>query len=145
MLRERLKAAAAALGDFQTRVKVGALSLLVLTALLNNLSNFAAVVRHPPQPNMEDEVARHERRLEELRGILPRRGVVGYVTDATDPNEETKRYYMTQYALAPLVVVRGAGHGLVVGDFKNPSPEVEGLAVRRDFGGGLLLLGGEGR
>lgn len=62
----------------------------------------------------EDPVAAWEVRFEPLRKRLPFvRGVVGYISDASVPgavydraNDEGE-YTLTQYALAPIVIVRG--------------------------------------
>lgn len=62
----------------------------------------------------EDPVADWEVRFEPLRGKLPFvRGVVGYISDAGVPgaaydraNEEGE-YILTQYALAPIIIVWG--------------------------------------
>ena len=133
--------------DYQTRVKAGALALLALTALLTNLAYLRDNVRTVPQTAGRDEVAEYERRFAELKEALPRRGVVGYVSDEADASEEAKKYYLTQYALAPLVVVRGADRPLVVGNFAaggTPAPAA-GLALVKDYGDGVVLFGREAR
>jgi hypothetical protein len=94
------------------------------------------------QMGESDTVSRYERRYTELRTLLPRRGVVGYLSDRMDAREQ---YYLTQYALVPVVVDRSPDHPTVVGNFFEPGlgPSLarqHGLIVVRDFGKGLLLL-----
>jgi hypothetical protein len=87
-------------------------------------------------------VGGYERRYAGIRPLLPRRGVVGYLSDRMDAGEQ---YFLTQYALVPLVVSRSPGHAVVVGNFFDPGTgptlaREHGLVVVRDFGEGLLLL-----
>jgi hypothetical protein len=63
----------------------------------------------------DDPVADWERRFAPVRARLPFvRGIVGYISDsdvpgaAFDPANEEGEYILTQYALAPIIIVRGA-------------------------------------
>jgi hypothetical protein len=93
-----------------------------------------------------DAVTQTEQRLRPASAALPRHGVVGYLSDEdsyTTPG--MRRYYLTQYALAPLVVSRSARKEFVLGNFKEPSMAGElarenGLSLERDFGGGLMVF-----
>ena len=128
---------------FETRVKIAVLALLVLSAMSENVRQLAGMLRLGVEPSL-DEVSRHEKRLEPLKMALPQRGVVGYVTDAATSSEIAKRRSITSYALAPLIVVRGAGHPLVVGDFTDAAAARRhfGAAppLREDFGDGVVLF-----
>lgn len=102
----------------------------------------AAAPRVPYPPGTVDE------RFAALKGALPKdSGTVGYVGDMNiDANPSA--YYLTQYALAPLVVVNGAHHRFVVGNFVRPevAPRIaaaNGLTAVRDFGNGIFLFRGE--
>jgi hypothetical protein len=86
-----------------------------------------------------------EGRLRELGQALPAEGHVGYISDETLPNAGyigTKRYYLTQYAVAPIVVEIGTSRDMIIGNFKNFDPyQVPGnLVVVRSFGNGLILF-----
>jgi hypothetical protein len=81
-------------------------------------------------------VAANERRFDAIRRLLPQRGIVGYLSDRMDAAEQ---YFLTQYALAPLVVSRSPEHTVVVENFfdprrgptLDPSPEAQsGPGVR---------------
>jgi len=82
--------------------------------------------------------------LRELRQLLPPDCRVGYISDEAPwtSNAATKRYYLTQYALAPLVVELGPAQEWVVGAFRtfDPGSVPPDLTVVRDFGGGLVLF-----
>src|SRR5262249_39054272 len=55
-------------------------------------------------------------RFEKLKADLPARGVVGYFEDETEKVPFSK-YSMTQYALAPVLVVPNAEPSFVIGNF----------------------------
>jgi hypothetical protein len=62
----------------------------------------------------DDPVADWEKRFAPVRQRLPfARGVIGYISDsdvpgaAYDPANDEGEYVLTQYALAPIVIVRG--------------------------------------
>lgn len=75
---------------------------------------------------------------------MPERGVVGYIGAPGSP--ALAEYYLTQYALAPLVVDHSPNHPLVVGNFRAGTPLSEppdSLQLVRDFGDGVLLFSGK--
>jgi len=74
---------------------------------------------------------------------LPASGVVGYIGESGDSS--TPNYYLTQYALAPIVVDRSTHHPIVIGNLplSPPSDLPPSLRLVEDFGGGVLLLAGE--
>ncbi len=86
-----------------------------------------------------------EGRLRDLAQALPAEGHVGYISDETLPNwgyVGTKRYYLTQYAVAPTVVEMGITRDLIIGNFKNFDPNrIPGnLVVVHRFENGLILF-----
>jgi hypothetical protein len=79
----------------------------------------------------EDPVARWEQRFPPLKQQLPFvRGVVGYISDSDvpgavfDPANDEGEYILTQYALAPIIIVRGTDQEWNVA---NLSPEAYAL------------------
>jgi hypothetical protein len=121
-----------------------------LTLMLCLLSSLRAVVE-APRPSqlraMSRAIAqRSDLRFAELRRALPERGVVGYVGEGGE--SEVADYYLTQYALVPIVVERSLDHPLVIGNFPfsrvASSPATpKGFVLVRDFGNGVLLLAKE--
>ena len=125
---------------YATRVKLGVLLLMVLTALLNNLF-FVRLTRTPSSPFGQDYVSPADERFAQLKNDLPARGVVGYTSDETDVNERTKKYYLAQYALAPLIVVNNSSQPLVIGDFNKEESAVSGnLVLHKRFENGVVLF-----
>lgn len=131
--------------DYFSRVRLGALLLLVGTALLTNLANWGGALWSGRPGAARDGVALADKRCQALKGDLPGRGIVGYVDDGQDDLDSTKEYYLTQYALAPVVVARNAERDLVVGNFRRADSGARkaasaGLEVVRDYRNGLFLL-----
>jgi hypothetical protein len=84
----------------QSRTTIGIVLLLVLGLAggfrcLTDTSVFDHDYRH------RAALVRRAERLDSLRSQLPERGVIGYRSTTGDTGE----YYMTQYILAPLIVV----------------------------------------
>jgi glycosyltransferase involved in cell wall biosynthesis len=123
---------------------LGLISLLVITFF--NVIDLRQKIG-PLQPSADDTVS-YDQRLQELRRLLPRTGQVGYLTDG-DPLDgirnpgPNKVYYMTQYALVPLVVRPGTEGQIIIGNFMDPQSaaiQTTGLKLVKDLGGGLMLL-----
>jgi hypothetical protein len=111
--------------------------ILVLAAL--NLAAFRKQVVSTPS---ETRWAMEARR-QQLRSWLPAQGRVGYLNDeiSLKTGSAIELYYLTQYAIAPLVLELGATQEWVIGDIPSfdgqPPP---GLEVAHEFGGGLVLF-----
>ena len=114
--------------------------ILVVACLLSS----GRMLVHSPRTG--EEAAENERRsgarFVALREALPRRGVIGYIGQ---PGDSVGHYYLTQYALAPLVVDFSPNHPMVVGNFPTTPPQTlpPNLKLLRDFGNGVLLLANE--
>jgi hypothetical protein len=102
-----------------------------------------------PQRLKAQRVNAYENRFDALRKILPPRGVVGYFSNCTDyDGNYTARWYVAQYALAPVIVAHSSGHQLVVGNFCTVPPDFaaitgSGLNLIKDFGNGVMLFSKE--
>ena len=87
----------------------------------------------------------YESRLTPVREMLPKEGVVGFVTGkALEPSETVLYFYLTQYSLAPLIVAKGKDHAFVVaylkdGQAPDAEPGLQGLDLVKDFGHGIRL------
>ena len=111
------------------------------------LSAVQMVVKTPTPGSLKespDTVAqRSDLRFAALRVALPKRGVVGYAGESGADAVVLADYYLTQYALAPLVVDRSPNHPVVVGNFPSgppARPPQENLRLVKDFGNGVLLF-----
>jgi len=133
------------------RGAVGAIAIAILSLIVNvrQESRERAVSRSRGGISGQDDITLYTLRFEGLRRRLPASGIVGYLSYDGQGGQDTAMYYLTQYALVPVVVERSANHSLVVGNFPGPVPKAEqflplGLTLQGDFGNGVLLFGREG-
>jgi hypothetical protein len=136
--------------DRRTRARI-ALPLFVLLSVASGVEVAARLAL----PNLRaaggvDPVTRYDLRFQSLRDELPPRGVIGYVSDKQTAGHFTslegmKEYFMTQYSLAPVIVVVGPEADLVVGNFPGaPPPSLPAGLEGRSFtawGDGVFLFG----
>ncbi len=128
-------------GDLPRNLHI-ALVIFIFCCLLST----ARILREAPKPwrRQPDDIAqRSDQRFSAVKQILPSRGVIGYVGE---PGESSlPDYYLTQYALAPLVIDRSIQHEVVVGNFPSLQipPSIAGLREIQDFGNGVVLLANE--
>lgn len=96
-----------------------------------------------------DRMTLYEARFSEIRKHLPSHGIVGYVSDPKENNEDRLAWAFTQYALAPLLVIdrsvnpKALEYPVVVGNFHRAIPggdRMRDLSFVRDFGNGVFLL-----
>ena len=134
------------MAGYPVRVRIGVLSV-ILFALLSSGITLRRALDPPPWAVAQDEISRYEARFWLLRSALPPKGVVGYLSDPWPPpfdGDWLKGFFLTQYALAPLVVVDSISPALVIGNFRSVGPERNAadptLVLVRDFGDGILLL-----
>jgi hypothetical protein len=131
-------------------VRLG-LALILLFAAMSGARWLRITASAVTGGGRNDEVALHEARLQALRPLLPPGTTVGYLADPVPgdlPGDEARdhfrRYVLTQYALAPVLVQRSAEADLVVGNFVSPPPptltEELGLVLGLDLGEGILLF-----
>ena len=138
--------------DYVRRAKI-ALALLILLVFVSDA--YFALTTHifshiTTIPS--DEVSLYERRLETLKQILPQRAFLGYVGDTYVGDTDdlrvelfNKRWFLTRYILAPLIIIRRADLPIVIGDFHDTHsyaviPKSNGLVLMRDLGNGVQLF-----
>ena len=124
-----------------TRLRI-ALAVVIVAALLPAATVIVQVTGNPKLllPR-DDPMSAFERHVAPLREVLRTETVVGYLPPSSQGVDRVAHLYSLRYALSPLKVLKRADLPLViadgVGDARRLPPE---LRVRRDFGGGLLLL-----
>ena len=127
-------------------ILIAGLALFSSTILLGALLMFYPVFKG------NDEIALFEKRFSELKSILPPQSIIGY---ASDENSEAckvdtlKTFYLTQYVLAPVIVVKSKQE-LLIGNSCQETTDIEksknaDLVVIKDFGNGLKLFRSLGR
>jgi hypothetical protein len=132
----------------------GTLGIVMLVAV----GNVVHLAQKTPPPPVEssagpsDPVMRQERRLAGLRGSVEARGLrgtVGYLGDfppgrGADDARGVEDYFLTQFALAPLVLDGDAErHEWIVANLRSAASSARvpaGWKIEEDFGGGVLLL-----
>ena len=127
-------------GAYSWRAKAGiGFVLLMAIQAIGTLAGYRSVLQRQPIVIID------EQRFAALRTVLPPRGIVGYLSDTGGNQDSLRRYYLTQYSLAPVVVAPDANRELVIANFSSPSTiarlaDEHGLSVERDFGNGVALL-----
>jgi hypothetical protein len=100
-----------------------------------------------------DEMMEWSERLERIIPRLPTQGPIGYLSErdihglAFSPTDQQEEFTMTQFTLAPRILVIGSGYDHVVGNFAGLTPEElqthvssMNLIVRAAYPGGIFLL-----
>jgi hypothetical protein len=129
--------------NYSFRVKAG-LILLVLLSLISNVSLLKQTVKLPLKSPGNDEIILFEKRFEQLKMILPKEAVCGYISDK-EGLEAIRSYYLTQYTLSPAIIVDNTNYRFIIGDFRDLTTgtiisEEHNLIIMRDFGNGVILL-----
>jgi hypothetical protein len=119
-----------------------ALACLLVLAVLSAALELWRAAHSYARSDGGQRFASRQTRFRELRRLLPPHGVVAYLSDKPDA---TASYFLAQYALAPLVLERGATRPVVVGNFFEPAAAGAlaarlGLALQRDLGEGVMLF-----
>lgn len=133
------------------KVKIGMLLLILLPALVTNLLMFGVEIKKYRKSLIKNEVTMHEDRFVILKKILPPQSVVGYITDQQTGNSvkeyyAVKEYYLTQYALSPIIIVNEKSRHLVIGNFHEPINNVlkdTNLILFKEFDNGVMLFKNE--
>jgi hypothetical protein len=108
---------------FAVSVRVGAGILLVsLMSFLSTAKWLKEIVNFDPRAVGTNKITQYLKRFDSLKKVLPDRGVIGYICDASVPSDSGKvqdirRYYLTQYALSPLIILDTPHCKQVIGNF----------------------------
>ena len=126
--------------DYRTRASV-MVGIIVLLTLASSMIHFVKGALSRPVPDQVDEMVVNEARFVGVKDTLPELAVVGYLDEQPD---DPKRLIQAQYALAPLIIVRGVAAEFVLGNFRDSASareaaRTEGLALLEDFGNGVAL------
>jgi len=131
-------------------VRRGVLVLIFAGSLYASLQNLVST-KTLGSAN-DDPVADWERRFQPLKKQLPFvRGVVGYISDSsipgfnTDPANDSGEYVLTQYVMAPIIIITGTGQEWNIANlsplaYKAWSPTNKGQFAVTAFGNGIYLL-----
>lgn len=99
----------------------------------------------------DDEVTIFDKQCADLRKLLPAHGAIGYVTNSNGADlNDYNQYFMTCYALAPVIVLKDLNHDFILGNFfakdVDPKPIINNIigndyAVVRNIGNNIILFG----
>ena len=127
--------------DFLRFAAIIAVAIILGVNLANTFRPLLFLWGGPP-----DFVSISEERLRTLRTTAPKTGEIGYVGDgnpgdALTAPEAVKKYYLMQYALAPLVVIPTMDKPVIVGDFNGSMNALvpEGYTVHH-LGQGIVVI-----
>jgi hypothetical protein len=125
---------------YSVRVRVGIL-LIVFFSLLSSYQLFVQWVQSDLSFIGRDEITLNEKRFDGIKVSLPPNGVVGYFPNDRPATLEQlmfgnptdlKGWFLTQYALAPVIVSPTLGHTLIISN--------SGSAPGRDLAGGKPVI-----
>lgn len=131
-------------------IRRGVLIFILAGSLYASIQNFIST--KSLGSTSDDPVADWEERFQPLKRQLPFvRGVVGYISDSsipgfnTDPANDSGEYVLTQYVMAPIIIVTGTGQEWDIANlspqaYKAWSPNNEGQFGVTAFGSGIYLL-----
>ena len=126
------------------------IALVVVASLSSSLQNLLST--RALGSITDDPVADWERRFQPLRAGIPFiRGAVGYISDSNvpgiifDPANDEGEYILTQYAMAPIILIKGTDQEWNIGNLSNAafaawSEHHSGNFEVTPFKGGLYLL-----
>jgi hypothetical protein len=136
------------------RLRLPVLGLLILGILFASGLDILTRLRTWNPTNLTDDpVTNWEKRIEPLRNELPTHGEIGYLADWDLPgwdgsqSDMDNEYRLTQYALAPTLLLRGAGYPQIVANLTDPK-DVDRLEKRfgvkmvHSYGLGIYLFEG---
>ncbi len=131
-----------------------ALALILAAILLSQLSTVVPLVQTLRAEMASDDMAAYDQRLAEARKLLPRSGVIGYLSDppereGTPQGSYERHLYLAQYSLAPLILTDSTEPDLILGNFFNRDGMQKAMAGRKylvlhDFRNGVFILRKEG-
>ena len=87
-----------------------------------------------------DPITEWEIRFQPIKKLLPfQRGAVGYITNSDvpgakyDSNNEQGEYTLTQYAMAPIILVRGDNEEWTIADLNNKAYQIWSQSNHGEF------------
>jgi hypothetical protein len=120
--------------------------MVILDVLAGNVQDAIKELRKFHNQKGESKETHHERRLEKLKDVLPEHGIVGYFTNREyNTGEDTMFFFLTQYALSPLIILRSTKPQFIIADV-NDSFNITKFSNKyncrllRNFDDGILVF-----
>lgn len=113
---------------------------IISVGVISYLPIFRYILLSPEKVRTED-ISRYEKRFVAVKSTLPTRGVIGYISDCSDMHNINciEGFYIAQYALSPIVLVRSSKPTLVLANFHNADVITGKSAKLLDSGNGVEL------
>jgi hypothetical protein len=136
--------------DYYARIRIG-IGLLIFFALLSNLQLFINSPKFELNKVGHDDITLYLKRFDAIRGLLPAHGAVGYAGGGLNYAEywnsdagALRNWFLTQYALAPVVVSITSNHRISIinssGGGTDSTPSENAGPNVRDLGNGMTLF-----
>ncbi len=121
-----------------------ALIILLALSLYSTFESFnLSVIATQDLPEV-DMVTAWDRRMRRIRPLLPDHGIIGYLADwdihdvKFGSSDQEVEFLLAQYSVAPVVLERGAGHDLILGNFNDSTDPAKMEKIQTTFGITLL-------
>jgi hypothetical protein len=120
--------------------------MVIFDVLAGNVQDVIKEFRQFYNQKAESKESHHERRLEKIKDILPEHGIVGYFTNREyNTDDDTMFFYLTQYALSPLIILRGTKPQIIIADVNDSFNIIEfnnkyNCRLLKNFGDGILVF-----
>lgn len=101
----------------ENRIRIAIILTLPLCCIILQVLSLIDIIVSPQKVSSED-ITFYEKRFKNLIRVLPSNGTVGYFSDCIeDVYNVNARLYITQYALAPVIIVKSVDSQFIVGNF----------------------------
>ena len=120
--------------------------MVILDVLAGNVRNVRKELKRFNNQKVENKETRHVRRFEKIKDLLPEQGILGYFTNREySTDDDTRFFFLTQYALSPLIIVRSTKPQIIIADVSNSFNIIEfsnkyNCCLLKNFGDGILLF-----
>ena len=128
------------------RAAIAGVTIAVLLCLWGSWSSYGYESDFQRQNSDPYLVSAQFTRFAGVLSSIPEADEIGYITD-TPPGSvaNTAMFLSAQYVLAPRLLIRGAAHERVLGNFTRPADfaaigQSQGLRLVQDFGEGVALF-----
>ena len=131
------------------RVRI-ALALILSAVLLSQLAAIVSLAQRLPLARATEGMTQYEKRFAEARKVLPRSGLIGYLSDPAEAENVPailyqRRYVAAGYNLAPLIIAKSTEPQLILGNFFSNGGMERAMAGRKlvvlqDFHNGVFIL-----
>lgn len=122
---------------------------IIFLCLYNILSNGFEVIKESKFLSfyrVEDNITRWENKYENMKNLLPDNAIIGYFTNKDFSNvEKMREFYLSQYTLAPRIIVNSLTENYVIANVDNLFNPIEfckkhQLKILANPGNGLILF-----